>query len=84
LYIIGAYRDGCKDDIVKRFCALPYKKKVFLSHKNVDCENNDCIVKMNCGPDAREVPGADKMFSAKMRAYDAAFDFVEWLNDVNE
>lgn len=80
LYVIGVYRDGFTDELVKRFCALPFKNKVFLSHKEIDCEHNDCIVKVDCGSNAVEVPGADKMKSRKTRLYDSAFDFVEWLN----
>ena len=80
LFVIGAYRDNCTDDLVRRFCALPFKNKVFLSHKEIDCENNDCIVKVKCGKNATEVPGADMMASCKSRVYDNAFDFIRWLN----
>lgn len=80
LYIIGAYRDGCTDDLVKRFCNLPYKNKIFLSHKYVECENNDCIVIMKNYKRYNEFPGADKMASCKQRLYDETFDFVNWLN----
>ncbi|MDE6474829.1 MAG: DUF1919 domain-containing protein [Clostridia bacterium] len=30
IFIIGSYRDGCTDELVERFCALPYKNKVFF------------------------------------------------------
>lgn len=80
LFIIGVYRDGCNDELVERFCNLPFDHKVFLSHKNIECKNSDCIVKVNCGRKAKEVPAADKMYSCKMRLYDKSFDFVSWLN----
>lgn len=80
LYVIGAYRDGCTDDLVKRFCKLPYKNKIFLSHKYVECENNDCLVIMKNNKRYNEFPGADKMASCKQRLYDETFDFINWLN----
>lgn len=80
LFIIGSYRDGFNDELVQRFCNLPYKNKIFFSHKDVDCENNDCIVKLKCSKNSVEAPPADKMKSRKMRVYNAAFDFVSWIN----
>jgi uncharacterized protein (DUF1919 family) len=80
LFIIGVYRDGFTDALAQRFCNLPYKNKVFLSHKHIDCENNHCVIQIRCGKNVSEAPPADKMKSCKMRAYDAAFDFVGWLN----
>ncbi len=76
LFIIGSYRDGCNDDLVERFCALPYKNKVFISHKPFPY---DCVVTIDGY--SKEAPSADAMFSRKMRAYDNAFDFVAWLNN---
>lgn len=80
LFIIGVYRDGFTDELVENFCNLPYKNKVFLSHKKVECENNRCVVKVGCGRNAKEVPGADKMASCRKRLYDKSFDFIGWLN----
>lgn len=80
LYIIGIYRDGCNDELVKRFCKLPYKNKVFLSHKYIECEGNENIVIADCGKNAQELPPADKMASCKLRAYNSYFDFYDWLS----
>lgn len=77
LFVIGSYRDDCNDELARRFCELPYPNKVFFSHK--DLLYSDCVVLMpGCHGEA---PAADKMKSCKLRAYDAVFDFVQWINN---
>lgn len=83
IFIIGSYRDGCTDELVERFCALPYKNKVFFSHKEINCDNSECVVKMKLPKSAQRVPVADTMASCKIRAYDKYFDFITWLNTIN-
>lgn len=77
--VICTDRDGMTPDLLKRFLALPYKKIVYVSHKDMVL-NEECIY----------IPGFEKEESLPdmtgwadfrgHRYYEKYFDIVGWLN----
>ena len=79
LFVIMTDRDGCTEEHIKQFDALPYTHKVIFTAKPyeeyssvVQCEeysNSDCVGILTLW---RNLRGE--------RLYDKYFDFVSWLN----
>lgn len=80
LYIIATDRDGCTDEIIKRFSKLKYKKVLFSSkyYSNYD------FVKFIPEFQGKEYVGELTRYCdfKGFRYYEKYFDVVEWLNNI--
>ena len=86
LYVIGQFIDGCDDETEDKFCALPYKNKVFFTKNTRNNKRGAVTLKVNpfLYP-GKEVPGADVFSDTKgTRLLYKYFDFVEWFNNATE
>ena len=79
LFLICTDRDGMTSELLKKYLALPYKKIIFVSKKNM-CINDECVYIPGFESNG-QVPEMDK-FADWMghRYYEKYFDMVGWLN----
>ena len=79
LYVLMDDRNGCTEEHIKAFEALPYKHKVFLSHIPYPQYPSVVYIKgSESDPYLKVVTDYTRRFT--MERYYDRFDFVSWLN----
>ena len=80
LFILMSDKDGCTEELLARFDALPYKNKVVFTH--IPRPNVKSAVYIPGFETESEVGNCDAFVSeGSGRKYFDAFDYVKWFNE---
>ena len=80
IFILFAERDGCSEDILKRFDKLPFENKLVFVHKEMPEIKSAYYIK---GFEGEDEIGLCSSFKGKCwpRKYYDQFDFPRWFNE---
>ena len=83
LFIVMAERDGCSEEIIKRFENLPYDNKIIFTTKKY--KYNSCVYVNYPDPYKDQIGLVTNMSNIfGKRVYEKYFDYIGWLNNKYE